>query len=152
ALERLSYLASVDDQRKQAYRADSYPTERGTRRAVTQSEHIQSVNARDDLEREVFPGVYVGKFPADAVSAKTRMDQHAPVVRRKGAKRVLGLSHRFVAIFIVGGLVAALAAIMLAKLGSDAGDSPPGPQLLESPRVLGVRLGIAPLIVAAPSS
>jgi len=74
------------------------------------------------------------------------------MVRRKGAKRVLGLSHRSVAIFVVGGLVAALAAIMLAKLGSDAGDLPSGPQLLEAPHVLGLRLGIAPLIVAAPSS
>src|SRR5262249_27242996 len=80
------------------------------------------------------------------------MDQHAPVVRRKGAMRVLGLPHRLVAIFVVSGLVVALAAFMLAKLGNDARDSSPGPQLLEAPRVLALRLGIAPSIVTAPSS
>src|SRR5215510_8232489 len=88
----------------------------GTEQAVTQFEQARSVNARDDLEQQVFPGVYVGKFPADVVSAKPRINQHAPMVWTKGANRVLGSSHRSVAIFVVGALVAALAAIMLAKL------------------------------------
>src|SRR5262245_40562430 len=80
------------------------------------------------------------------------MGQHASLVRRKGAKRVLGQSHRSVAMFVVGGLVAALAAIILPRLASNTGDLSPGPQVLEAPRVLALHLSIAPSIVAAPST
>src|SRR5262245_35560526 len=72
------------------------------------------------------------------------------MLRTKSANRVFG----GVAMLAATGVAAALAAVALGKLGNtgNTGDPPSIPQAIEAPRAQGLRLSIAPTIVAVPSS
>ena len=121
---------------------------------MTQFVRSRSVNARDDLEREVFPGVYVGKFPADAVSARMRINKNAPTTHSKGAYRTFVRLRRGAAMSVAAGVAAALAVMALGRLDSagNNGDLPPGPEQVEAPRTQAPRLSIARTIAAVPSA
>jgi hypothetical protein len=112
------------------------------------------VNATDNLKREILPGVYVGKFPADVPFARIEIDKDAPSAQIKGAYRVPRRLRLGVAMLLATGITAVLAAMALGQLKSAVkpGGPPPHPQLVEVQRAQAPRLTVAATIVAEPSS
>ena len=117
---------------------------------MTPFEQTRSINARDNLEREIFPGVYVREFPKDVSSATFGIDKSAAIAQTKGASRSLRQWRLGATILVATGIAAVLSVMALGKL-HDKPDGAPT-QLNEMQRAQRLHLTTAARTVAVPAS